>query len=77
MDQADLLDLKKKVDTAGEEVTRLQGQEDLLKKQLKKDWGCSTIEQARKKVKVMERQIEELEDKIEEGISDLEENYEV
>ena len=45
--------------------------------QLKNDWGCKTIEEANTKLKGMENSISILEKKIERGVKELEEKYQI
>ena len=75
MNESQLLDLKKKVDAAKTEVSQLQGHQTALMNQLKTDWGCKTIEEAEKKIKVMKTEIEKLDESIQTGIEELEEKY--
>ena len=77
LDERDLLDLKKKVDEAKSTVSELTGQKTALMKQLKDDWSCATIEQAEKKLKTMKKEIENLEQSIKEGVTELEEKYNI
>lgn len=72
-----LLELKKKVDEAKTKSTELTGQKNALIKQLKKDWGCDSIEEAEKKMKKFEKQIESIDEQIEKGIEEIEEKYEL
>jgi hypothetical protein len=75
MERDDLIDLKKKVDEASTNVSNLEGQRDILMKQLKKDWGCSTLAAAGKKIEASKKEAKDLDAKIMEGLKQLEENY--
>ena len=55
-----LVDLKKKIDSARTRADRAAGALEGLLASLKKDWGCSTIEEAREKLKVMTEKTEKL-----------------
>jgi hypothetical protein len=77
MTETQLLELKKKVDAAKTTVSELEGEQKALMKQLKEDWQCVTIEQAEKKVKTMNEEIETLSTQIKEGIAELEETYQI
>jgi uncharacterized protein YaaN involved in tellurite resistance len=77
MIETDLLELKKEVDEAKNNVVGLKGQQTALFKQLKDDWGCKTIEEAEKKVKSMGKEIDTLQEQIETGIEELEQKYEL
>ena len=77
MEHQDLLDLKEKIDQAKEKSAELKGQLKGLTKELSDDWGCTTIEQAERKVTKMESDIEKLNTQINEGVEELEEKYNV
>jgi uncharacterized protein YukE len=75
MIEQDLLDLKKEITDAKEEVAGLKGQQTALMKQLKDDWKCNSIEEAEKKIAQMEEAVEKLQDQIDEGVEELQEKY--
>jgi len=77
MEQQDLLELKEKIDQAKEKSSELKGQLQGLTKELKDDWDCTTIKQAEVKVQDMENKITALNEKINTGVSKLEEEYDV
>jgi len=77
LDEQDLLDLKKDIDEAKTKQSELIGQKNALMTQLKNDWGCKTVEEAQEKLKTMGEEIEDIEDKIEKGVTDLQEKYNV
>jgi len=77
LDEQDLLDLKKDIDEAKTKKSELIGQKNALMTQLNNDWGCKTVEEAQKKLKTMGAEIEDIEDKIEKGVADLQEKYNV
>jgi len=77
LDEQDLLDLKKDIDEAKTKKSELVGQKNALMSQLKNDWDCKTVEEAQKKLKTMGEEIEDIEDKIEKGVTDLQEKYNV
>ena len=68
---------KKRVEDAKTQVAELNGQQTALMNQLKNDWGCKTIEEANTKLKGMESSISLLEKKIERGVKELEEKYQI
>jgi len=76
LDEQDLLDLKSEIDDAKEKVSELKGQKTVLLNQLKTDYGCKTIEEAEKKLRTMKKEIESLDEQIEDGLKELEEKYE-
>jgi len=77
LNEQDLLDLKKDIDEAKTKKSELMGQKNALMSQLKNDWECKTVEDAQKKLKIMGEEIEDIEDKIEKGVTDLQEKYNV
>ena len=77
MNEAQLLQLKKKVDEAKQKTSELTGQKNALMKQFKDEWKCSSVEEAEKKAKTMTKEIESLELQIEKGIEELETKYNI
>ena len=77
MNEQELLDLKEKVDNAKTTVSEFKGQLTALMKQLKDDWDCSDIKMAEIKLKSMEVSITALEKKIEKGVEELEDKYNI
>lgn len=75
MTEKDLLNLKKEVDEAKNELAELRGQRTALNRQLKEQYGCATLQAAEKKLKEMEGQMDDLNSKIEEGLEELDEKY--
>jgi septal ring factor EnvC (AmiA/AmiB activator) len=75
MTEQGLLKLKQEIDQAKSSVSELKGQQTALLKQLKDDWQCSSIEEAEKKIKKMQKEIETLDASIETGLEELEESY--
>ncbi|MFA5934991.1 MAG: hypothetical protein WC827_03850 [Candidatus Paceibacterota bacterium] len=74
MDEKGLLQLKQDIDEAKNSVNQLKGQQTALLKQLKDEWGCSSIEEAEKRIKKMQKEIETLDASIETGLEELEES---
>jgi len=77
MEQQDLLELKEKIDKAKEKSSELKGELKSLTKELKDDWQCDTIKEAEKKIETMESEITVLNEKINTGVTKLEEEYDV
>ena len=75
MTEQELIELKQEIDKAKEKSLQLKGQKDALLQQLKDDWNCTSIEEATKKIKLVENQTAELLNEIEEGMLELEKNY--
>ena len=76
MTENELLDLKKKIDEAKVKVSELKGQSNALLDQLK-EWDCKTIEQADAKLKTMEEEISNFNNKIAIGTEELSKKYNV
>jgi len=77
MDEKQLLNLKEKINNAKSEVSELKGQEKYLIKELKENWNCSTIKDAKIVLDELERDIRQTTEKIEDGIQELKEKYDV
>lgn len=75
MTDKELLDLKRQVGEAKNKVAELKGQRTELMRQLKDDWGCSSIEQAQTKAAAMKKEIDELNIQIENDLKELETKY--
>lgn len=76
MTEQDLLKLKKSIDAAKASASELKGHLNALMKQLKDDWKCTSLEAAEKKLKGMKTEMQDLNDKIEKAMAELEEKYE-
>ena len=72
-----LLQLKQDIDAAKLKAAGYEGQLKGLMKDLKDNWGCTTIAQAEKKVKALEKEVTDLSGKISKGVAELEEKYEL
>ena len=75
MTEQELLRLKRDIDSAKEQVLELKGQQSQLKKQLKEDWDCQTVEQAQIKLDSLAKEREALEEKIEQETDKIQEMY--
>lgn len=75
MKESELLKLKQQIDNAKSQTAELKGHQSALLKQLKDDWKCNSIEEAERLVKKMDKEISDLNQKIEEGLNELEERY--
>lgn len=75
MNTKDLLNLKKEIEDAKTELSSLKGQHKTLLSQLKEDWDCKTLEEAKKKAKTMQEEIESLNESIEKDMKILEYDY--
>lgn len=75
MDARELQRLRDDVAKAEKAVDRLQGAHDLVMKQLMAEYGCETLEQARKLLKKLEREAEQAEREAEEASGRFYERY--
>lgn len=72
MNEKQLLDLKKQIETAKTRTAEFQGQREYLLKELKRQYDCSTIAEAKDKIKEYQKSIDGLNKLINEGMADLE-----
>jgi len=70
------LRLKKDVETAQQRADRAQGALDQLMKTLKKDYDCSTLKQAKTKLKFLQKQEEKVREEFVEAVDKFEEKWE-
>lgn len=75
MTEQQLIDLKEEITEAKDEINRLEGRKDWLMKQLKDEWGCKTLKQAKKKLQTIKEDILDYDEKIEAGVEKLKETY--
>jgi len=76
MTDKDLLKLKSEIDQAKTKLSELKGKKQVLMESLKKDYDCSTVSQAAKKLIQLQENINDLTEQKEESIKELEDNYE-
>ena len=77
MTENELLQLKKKVDEAKTTVSELRGELTAGMKQLKDEWKQPTVEAAKKKLKSLSTEIEDLDAKIAEHAEELETKFDL
>jgi DNA-binding FrmR family transcriptional regulator len=75
--EAQLLDLKKDVESAKNTTAELTGQLKGLKKQLQEEWSCKDTPAGDKRIADLLKQIRELDQKIKNCTVELEEKYNV
>lgn len=73
--EKELLQIKKEIETAKTEIAQLSGQEKILLQRLKDDWDCSSLPEAKKKLRELEEGIKRTTDLIEEQSELLSEKY--
>ncbi len=72
MTEKELLDLKEEMNDAKQDLATLNGEKQGLIRQLKTDWDCSSVADARKKVQEMEEELAEIEQDLKTGTAELE-----
>lgn len=75
MEKEDVLDLKNQIDDAKSKNSELRGQLKQILQTLKKEHGCTSIEDAEEKLKTIEQSIAIQEKKIKRGVRELQEKY--
>jgi F0F1-type ATP synthase membrane subunit b/b' len=71
-----LLDMKTKLENAKARKSELLGQQKQVLKNLKDDFDCSTLDEAKEKLKNMKAKIDRLETKFKTDLAKLEADYE-
>lgn len=77
MTEKDLLALKEEINQAKTKVASLQGQHDLLMKQLKDTWECETTQAAEKKLAKMEKEVADMSAMIEKKMQEVQKAYQL
>lgn len=75
MNEKDLLKMKEDMNHAKSKVSELIGKKKHLEQELMDKWGCSSIEDAEKELKKLEREIKGMDVKIIEGVKKIAEQY--
>lgn len=70
-----LLNMKDKIESAKNNILRLEGSRDQLYKALQTDHGCKTVEEAEDKLSKMTKELDQKEVSLKEGIEKLERDY--
>ena len=74
-DAEKLIKMRQDLDEAKEKKARLEGEEEAAKKTLKNDFDCKDLKDAKGKLKTLDKEIEDLDEEIHKGVSDLEEKF--
>jgi len=77
MNENELLELKKEIDEAKSKISELTGTQKQLMKDLKENWDCTTLKDAETKHEKLGEDITTLSGKIEKGVKELNEKYEL
>jgi len=67
----DLNQIKKKIEEAKREKAKYEGRLDELMKRLKEEFGIKSVQQARKKLTILEKKVDSLEEEIESRLQEL------
>ncbi len=68
--------LKKQVETAQQKVSQAEGALGEIMKQLKKEFGCDTLKEAKRKLKQLKKQEADSKEKFEDAIVEYKEKWE-
>ena len=71
-----LMQMKRRVDEARAETSRLEGRLESAMSALKQQ-GCSSVEEGKAKLKELHSQIKDMEEELDAGIEQLEEEYDL
>lgn len=77
MDANKLLELKNQIDNAKSEVQQLEGRKKYLFQELEENYGCKTIDQAKKKLQKLKKEIQTKQEKIDQQTAELKNKYNV
>ena len=75
MNEKELLKLKKKVDAAEYDTQKLKGEEKAILANLKEDFACSTIEQAKAARKKLKKKRDQQADIIQSKLEEINKQY--
>ena len=71
LSEKELLELKQQIQDSKESLSEKRGEEKSLMKRLKDEWGCSTLQAAKKKINKLKAEAEALDKEIEEKTTAL------
>lgn len=77
MNEKNIYKLKEQIDKRKNKLSEKKGRREGLIEDLKKKWNCSSLDELNEKIEEMENQKEAIQDKIDKGIEELENNYEL
>jgi len=69
------LKLKKKIEQIQQEANKVEGALEQITEQLRKEFDCATLESAKKKLKVIERQEQKAKIEFENAVEEFEEKW--
>lgn len=71
-----LLGLKEKIENAKSQIQSAEGKKEYLLQELA-DLGCSSVKEAEEKIVYLQENIDELSDKIQKIVEQIEDNYDI
>ena len=77
MTEHTLIELKNKIEKAKTKTAELKGRKKLLEEQMKKQWGCDSIQDLRRLLQEKKEQQVKIEEKIDTLSKEIEEKYNV
>ena len=77
MNENELLKLKQEIDEAKSKISELKGTKNHLMKDLKENWDCDALKGAEAKHKALRVELTTISSKIEKGVKELNEKYEL
>ena len=75
MTEQDLLKLKQQIDNAKSERAKQEGVLENQMEQLKTTFKCKSVKEAKRLLNEMETELEDISQRIKQGLAEIEENY--
>ena len=77
IDEKKLLELKKEIESVKMKMSEYRGQKQMLLKELQSKFNCKNVEEAQNKLNELYKIKQDIEEKIDEAIKQLENNYDI
>jgi HD-GYP domain-containing protein (c-di-GMP phosphodiesterase class II) len=77
MKEQEIFKLKEQIDKYKSKLSEKKGRREGLLEDIKNKWNCASLDELNEKIEEMENQKEDVQSKIDEGIEELENNYEL
>ncbi|GEM_PF-1448226 len=77
IDEKKLLELKKEIENVKMKMSEYRGQKQMLLKELQSKFNCKNVEEAQNKLNELYKIKQDIEEKIDEAIKQLENNYDI
>ena len=72
MKTEDLIELQEEIEERKTQKAQLEGERNAIMKQLKDEWGCTTIKKAQDLIEKKEKEMKTLEQEIADGLEEIE-----